>query len=175
MSFGDQNNPYGAPQGGQQPYGQQPPNQGYGYPQAPPVSPYGDGAPAMTKMPGTVNTARILLWVITGLQVIGVSLYAFAAVNADSETFGGFGSVPTGVIWGITFLALVWLVWAAYLATKVSSGGNGTRVTLLVFGILTAVFALIFTVVGIVHIVLGILIAVFAGNANGKAWFNRPR
>ncbi|MEU9332151.1 hypothetical protein AB0D49_03175 [Streptomyces sp. NPDC048290] len=179
MSFGDQNNPYGAPQGGQQPYGQQPPNQGYGYPQAPPVSPYG-GPPAPTTMPGTVSTARTLMWVIVGLQAIGVVLFGFSAIAVDQAqddpAFEAIADYPTGVLWGFAALALAWLVWAVILATKFTSGTNGTRVTILVFGILTAVLAVYpFTIAGIIHLVLGILIAVFAGNTNGKAWFNRPR
>ncbi|WP_405618152.1 hypothetical protein [Streptomyces sp. NBC_00076] len=188
MSYGDPNNPYGAPQGQQQP--QQPPQQGYGYPQqqgqapgygypqAPPVQqPYGAGAP-MTTMPGTVNTARILLWVIVGLQVIGAALYAIAAVvanKAEDDAFAQIADYSTGMLWGISVLALAWLVWGAFLATKFTSGGNGARVTIMVFGILTAVLALVFTIVGVVHLVLGILIAVFTGNSKGKAWFNRPR
>ncbi|MGW0331308.1 hypothetical protein ACWD0J_05395 [Streptomyces sp. NPDC003011] len=190
MSYGDPNNPYGAPQD-QQP--QQPPQQqqgygypqqqgqapGYGYPQAPPVQqPYGAAAP-MATMPGTVSAARIMLWVIVGLQVIGVAIYAFAAVVADKaeedDAFGAIADYSTGMLWGIVVLALAWLVWAAVMATKFTSGGNGARVTTLVFGILTAVLALVFTIAGIVHLVLGILIAVFVGNSKGKAWFNRPR
>ncbi|MFI9174018.1 hypothetical protein [Streptomyces lincolnensis] len=191
MSYGDPNNPYGSPQGQpqqppqqpQQGYGypqQQPQAPGYGYPQAPPVQQsYGGGAP-MTQMPGTVNTARILLWVIVGLQVIGALVFAFSAVAIDKAKddaqFEAFADYPTGVLWGFAVFALAWLVWAAILATKFTSGTNGTRVTILVFGILTAVLGIYpFTLVGIVHLVLGILIAVFAGNANGKAWFNRAR
>jgi hypothetical protein len=190
MSYGDPNNPYGAPQGQQpqqppqqQGYGypqQQPQAPGYGYPQAPPVQqPYGVGAP-VTTMPGTVNTARVLTWVIVGLQVLGVLLFVFAAVAIDNAKddagFEVIADYPTGVLWGFAVFALAWLVWAAFLATKFTSGGNGTRVTILVFGILTAVFGVYpFTIAGIIHIVLGILIAVFAGNSKGKAWFNRPR
>ncbi|MCD7443920.1 hypothetical protein K4B79_37645 [Streptomyces lincolnensis] len=189
MSYGDPNNPYGSPQGQpqqppqQQGYGypqQQPQAPGYGYPQAPPVQQsYGGGAP-MTQMPGTVNTARILLWVIVGLQVIGALVFAFSAVAIDQAKddaqFEAFADYPTGVLWGFAVFALAWLVWAAILATKFNSGTNGTRVTILVFGIITAVLGIYpFTLVGIVHLVLGILIAVFAGNANGKAWFNRAR
>ncbi|MEV0638909.1 hypothetical protein AB0I77_28980 [Streptomyces sp. NPDC050619] len=194
MSYGDpNNNPYGPPQGQQQGYGypqQQPqapgyPQQqgqapGYGYPQAPPVQqPYGAPAP-MAAMPGTVGAARVMLWVIVGLQIIGVLLFAFAAVAIDKakddEAFAQIADYPTGVLWGFSVFALAWLVWAVMLATKFSTGGNGLRVTTLVFGILTAVFALYpFTIAGIIHLVLGILIAVFAGNSKGKAWFNRPR
>ncbi|MFE5395166.1 hypothetical protein ACFQ9U_11420 [Streptomyces sp. NPDC056568] len=199
MSFGDPNNPYGAPQGQQQPQGQpgyghpqQPPQgqpgygypqqqgqPGYGYPSAPPVQqPYGGGAP--TTMPGTVGAARVMLWVIVGFQVIGTALFAFSAVAVDQAkddpAFEGLADYPTGALWGIAVLALVWGVWAAVLAVKFASGGSGLRVTALVFGILTAILAVYpFTIFGIIHLVLGILIAVFVGNANGAAWFKRPR
>ncbi|MFF9406622.1 hypothetical protein ACF1B0_14035 [Streptomyces anandii] len=182
MSYGDPNNPYGAPQ--QQPqqgYGypaQQPQAPGYGYPQAPPVQPY--GAPAPETMPGTVSAARVMLWVIVGLQAIGVAIFVFSALTIDHLKKNGdlpqLSDYPTGALWGFAVLALAWLVWAAVLAAKFTSGGNGLRVTTLVFGIITAVLALYpFTLVGIVHLVLAILIAVFVGNAKGKAWFNRPR
>ncbi|MFE1437983.1 hypothetical protein [Streptomyces sp. NPDC058739] len=181
MSFGDPNNPYGAPQG-QQGYGQpgygQPQQPGYGYPAAPPVGGYAPQAP--TSMPGTVSTARILLWIIVGFQVLGTALFSFAAVaakKADEEpAFEQLKDTPPGQLWALAALALVWGVWAAFLAAKFSSGGNGLRVTTLVFGILTAIIAVFpFTLAGIIHLVFGILIAVFAGNSNGKAWFNRPR
>lgn len=190
MSYGDPNNPYGAPQGQQQPgYGypqQQPPGApGYGYPQAPPVGAYG-GAPAPTTMPGTVNTARVLLWIIVGLQILGVALFAFAAVSVnaaknddslkDNSAFQDLADQSSGMLWAMTVFALAWAVFAIVLATKFNSGRNGVRVTILVFGIITAVLGIYpFVVVGLIHTVLAILVAVFVGNANGKAWFNRPQ
>ncbi|MFF7484231.1 hypothetical protein ACH4MW_20650 [Streptomyces luteogriseus] len=191
MSYGDPNNPYGAPQGQQpqqpgygypQDQGQAP---GYGYPQAPPVSPYG-GPAAPTAMPGSVGAARVMMWVIVGLQVIGVAIFAFsaAALNAakddaslkDNTAFQDLVGDSTGVIWGYVVFGLAWLVFAAVLATKFKNGGNGARVTIMVFAIITAVLGLYpFIIVGLVHTVLAILVAVFVGNANGKAWFNRPR
>ncbi|MFJ3619064.1 hypothetical protein ACIPSH_13045 [Streptomyces iakyrus] len=194
MSYGDPNNPYGAPQG-QQPQQQQQPgygypqNQGqapgYGYPQAPPVSPYG-GPAAPTTMPGSVGAARVMMWVIVGLQVVGIAIFAFAAaaLNAakddeslkDNTAFQDLVGDSTGVIWGYVVFGLAWLVFAAVLATKFKNGGNGARVTILVFAIITAVLGIYpFVIVGLVHTVLAILVAVFVGNANGKAWFNRPR
>ncbi|WP_037682029.1 proline-rich domain-containing protein [Streptomyces griseus] len=189
MSYGDPNNPYGAPQGQQQPgYGypeQQPPAPGYGYPQAPPVGAYA-GAAAPTTMPGTVNTARVLLWIIVGLQIIGVALFAFAAVTVNAAknddtlknntAFQDLADQSSGMIWAMTVFALAWAVFAIVLATKFNSGRNGVRITLLVFGIITAVLGIYpFVVVGLIHTVLAILVAVFVGNANGKAWFNRPQ
>jgi hypothetical protein len=198
MSYGDPNNPYGAPQGqqpgygapqGQQPgYGypqQQAPAPGMGYPQAPPVGAY-PGAMAPTSMPGTVSTARVLLWVIAGLQILGVALFAFAAasVNAakndatlqEDETFQQLADYSSGMLWAMTAFALAWGVWAIVLAVKFNSGRNGLRVTAMVFAILTAILGIYpFILVGLIHTVLAILVAVFVGNANGSAWFNRPR
>ncbi|MEV7084255.1 hypothetical protein AB0N88_37865 [Streptomyces sp. NPDC093516] len=193
MSFGDPNNPYGQPQG-QQPQQQQgygyPQQQGqapgYGYPQAPPVSPYGAGPAAPTTMPGSVSAARVMLWVIVGLQVLGVAIFAFSAIalNAakddeslkDNTAFQDLVGDSTGVIWGYVVFGLAWLVFAAVLATKFKNGGNGARVTILVFAIITAVLGIYpFVIVGLVHTILAVLVAVFVGNAAGKAWFNRPR
>jgi hypothetical protein len=191
MSFGDPNNPYGQPQ--QQPpapgYGypqQTPPQQpGYGYPSAPPVSQgYGGYPNAPETMPSTVNAARIMLWVIVGLQVVGVLLYAIAAIAVsaasdsaeDPALAEALGNIPTGQMVAIAIFAAAWLGYAIMMAVKFRSGGNGVRVATLVFGIITAILGVFpFVLIGLVHVVLGILIAVFVGNANGKAWFNRPR
>ncbi|MFJ1973268.1 hypothetical protein ACIO93_31885 [Streptomyces sp. NPDC087903] len=187
MSFGDPNNPYGAPQGQQQGYGypqQQPQAPGYGYPQAPPVH-YGMPA-GPTTMPGTVSAARVMLWVIAGLQILGVALFAFAAasVNAaknddelkDNANFQQLADYSSGMLWGLTIFAVAWTVFTIVLAVKFNSGGNGVRITTLVYGIITAILGIYpFVVVGLIHTVLAILIAVFVGNSNGAAWFNRPR
>ncbi|WP_327343889.1 hypothetical protein [Streptomyces europaeiscabiei] len=191
MSFGDPNNPYGQPQ--QQPpaqgYGypqQGPPQQpGYGYPAAPPVSQgYGGYPNAPETMPSTVNAARIMLWVIVGLQVIGVLLYGIGAIGVsaasdsteDPALAEALGNIPVGQMVAIAIFAVAWLVYAIMLAVKFKSGGSGVRTAALVFGIITAILGVFpFLVIGLVHLVLGILIAVFVGNANGKAWFNRPR
>jgi hypothetical protein len=189
MSYGDPNNPYGAPQ--QQPtgpgygYPQQQPagQQGYGYPQQ--SQPYG-GAPALTTMPGTVSAARVMLWVIVGLQIIGVGLFAIGAASVsaakndatlqEDAAFQQLADYSGGVLWGLTVFALAWAAFAIVLAVKFNSGTNGTRIAILVFAIITAVLGIYpFIGVGLVHTVLAILVAVFVGNNNGKAWFNRAR
>ncbi|WP_234010908.1 hypothetical protein [Streptomyces sp. SPB78] len=175
MSYGDPNNPYGPP-GGQQPGKQQgnppgyPQQPGYGYPQAPPVDPnapygygYGYGGPGYpAEMPGGVKTARVLLWVIVGLCLIGTVIYSLGAVASNGDDFSEFesslsDSQNTGIAWGIAVFSLAWAIGAAVLALQVRSGGNGVRVTTLVFGIVTAVLGLFpFVIVGIPHLVMGV-------------------
>ncbi|MEU0085576.1 hypothetical protein [Streptomyces sp. NPDC006274] len=191
MSFGDQNNPYGQPQGQpQQPgYGQPQGGQpGYGYPQAPPVQPYaGGGYPAgPQEMPGGVKAARVMLFIIGGFQVIGAIFAAMGAIGLneakndpalkDDLQFQQIADMSVGAVWFITLLILGWGVLAIVLGAKFGSGGNGIRVTALVFGIITAVLGVYpFILIGLVHTVLAILIAVFVGKADGAAWFNRQR
>ncbi|CAM5421509.1 hypothetical protein SVIOM342S_04640 [Streptomyces violaceorubidus] len=58
-------------------------------------------------------------------------------------------------------------MFALVLAIKVGSGGNGVRITTLIFAIVTAILGLYpFILVGLVHTVLAILVAVFVGNSN---------
>ncbi|MEU0032548.1 MULTISPECIES: proline-rich domain-containing protein [unclassified Streptomyces] len=199
MSFGDPNNPYGPPQGqpsgyppqGQPGYGypQDAPQQpGYGYPQAPPVqqSPYGGYPGGPMVMPGGVKSARVMLFVIGGLQVLGAILIAFSAVavsaaknNAelkDDVRFQQLADYSAGALWGVTVAVLAWGVLAIWLGVKCANGGNGVRITTMVFGILTAILGIYpFIIVGLAHTVLAILIAVFVGKADGEAWFNRPK
>lgn len=212
MSFGDPNNPYGPPQqGGQQPgYGypeqggqQQPgygypqqapqgvPQQGYGYPQAPPVPAAGYGFPgAPVEMPGSVKAARIMLYVLGGLQVIGaiVMVIGGAWLSDKLSESGAYGSSSSNqdaanlgmgilVVAGILTLAIA--VWAIMTAVKFSSGGNGIRISAIVYGSLVTLFSLIsllsLNVFALISVVLGILIIVFCAKQDGAAWFQRPR
>ncbi|UIX31342.1 hypothetical protein [Streptomyces sp. GQFP] len=201
MSFGDPNNPYGPPQ--QQPqqpapgYGypqQTPPQQpGYGYPAAPPLGQQAYGQPGYggypggpLTMPGNVKAARVMLYVIAGFQVIGAILIALSAVAIsaakndeqlkDDVDFQQLADYSAGALWAVTAIVLAWGVFAIVLGTKFSSGGSGIRITTMVFAIITAVLGIYpFIVVGLVHTVLGILIAVFVGKSEGAAWFNRAK
>ncbi|MER5225023.1 hypothetical protein [Streptomyces flaveus] len=201
MSFGDPNNPYGPPQGQQPGYPpQQSPAQpgygapqapqgqpGYGYPQAPPVQQQYGGYPGgPMQMPGGVKSARVMLFVIAGLQVIGAILMAISAVavqaakddpSLENEVeFQQLADYSSGVLWFATVAVLAWGVFAIFLGAKMGSGGNGIRIAALVFGIITAVLGIYpFIIIGLAHTVLAILIAVFVGRSDGAAWFNRPR
>ncbi|GHH41028.1 hypothetical protein [Streptomyces candidus] len=196
MSFGDPNSPYGQPQGGQPQQGQPGygypqqapqgvPQQGYGYPQGQPADPYGSyGGPQ--EMPGGVKAARVMLFVIGGLQVIGAILFALSAATISAAQnseelkkdvqFEQLADFSTGALWAATVAVLAWGVLAIVLGAKFGKGGNGIRITALVFGIITAILGIYpFILVGLAHTVMAILIAVFVGKSDGAAWFNRPR
>ncbi|WMX45435.1 hypothetical protein [Streptomyces roseicoloratus] len=191
MSFGDPNNPYGQQQGQQPGYGhpQQspqgvPPQQGYGYPAAPA---YGGGYPgAPMEMPGGVKAARVMLWVIAGLQVIGLALLVLGlaavqklkddpSLKADSN-FDAVTKFGTGMIYALIVLAILFLAGAIWGAIQCGKGGSGARVGLIVLSSLTIVFSLYpWFPLSLIHLVLAILVLVFVAKSDGAAWFKRPR
>jgi hypothetical protein len=114
--------------------------------------------------------------VILGLGAAALNAAKDDASLKDNVALQDLVGDSTGLIWGYVVFGLAWLVFAAVLATKFKNGGNGARITILVFAIITAVLGIYpFILVGLVHTVLAVLVAVFVGNAAGKAWFNRPR
>ncbi|WP_411071471.1 hypothetical protein [Streptomyces sp. cmx-4-25] len=187
---------YGYPQGQQPGYGypQQapqgvPPQQGYGYPAAPPVSPYGGGYPgAVVTMPGGVKAGRVMLWILGVLQVLAGILMAIAGgwiadqMAEQSNEFNntdGAATAVTGafVVFGVIVLAFG--VWAIVMAAKTASGGNGIRISAIVYGSLTTVGSLV-NLVGanffaLISLAFGILIIVFYAKSDAAAWFKRNR
>ncbi|GGR78813.1 hypothetical protein Snoj_77730 [Streptomyces nojiriensis] len=179
MSFGEPHNPYGqqppqAPQG--QPgygygYPQQapqgiPPQGGYAYPQqAPQGYPGGPGGypggpggypGAQMEMPGGAKAARVILWIVGALQVLGglfviIGGAVFAAVLSDASSSGsatedaGAIAGTVGVVLGIFFIGLS--VWPILTAAKMAKGRGGVRVSGIIFGSLQSLFA-VFGVLG---------------------------
>ncbi|MFG3658218.1 hypothetical protein [Streptomyces sp. NPDC047706] len=196
MSFGDPNNPYGAPQGQQQGYGypqQQPQTPGYGYPAAPPAQPYGGYPPAPAVMPGSVKAARVMLFVLGGFQALGGVLMMVAsawfadyfedAVSSDpsisSEDADTVASLGAGVMIVLGVIVLAFAFWAIFTGAKFTTGRGGVRVSAIVYASLVVLFSLVSllgaNVFALLSLVLGILIIVFCANKNGSFWFNRPR
>ncbi|MFJ8883152.1 hypothetical protein ACIRJR_07045 [Streptomyces sp. NPDC102402] len=202
MSFGDPNNPYGQQQGGQ-PQGGQPgygypqqapqgvPPQGYGYPQAPPVQGGYGGYPGVpTEMPGSVKAARIMLYVLGGFQVIGAIVMVAGGAwlsdqLSDAETSYGSSSsqdaadISMGIFVVLGILTLGIALWAILTAAKFSSGGNGIRISAIVYGSLVTLFSVISllttNVFALISIALGIMVIVFCARQDGAQWFQRPR
>lgn len=208
MSYGDPNNPYGQPP--QQPpaapgygYPQQappgvPPQQGYGYPQQQPAYPgYPGGNMMPQSMPGLLVTARVFLFLISAVQILAAVVYlyigAIASDVSDSADDYGFGAVGDGgdAITGI--LIVVALVAAALgalsitLGVKFSRGGQGIRITTVVYGALGGVVGLIALFVGLdsglataiigplIWVTFAVIITIAPVVPSGTAWFARPR
>ncbi|MFD4137162.1 hypothetical protein [Streptomyces goshikiensis] len=151
MSFGDPHNPYG-PQQGQPGYGYPPqapqqapqgvPPQGYGYPQQQPPQAYPGypggypagypGAPA--QMPGLMKTARVLLFVIGGFQLLGALLIIVigsvlaGSENSDVTGMLGGGAAIVGVVLLLFALAPV------VLGVRLGKGATPVRVLTAVYG-----------------------------------------
>ncbi|MCT4355699.1 hypothetical protein M5362_21405 [Streptomyces sp. Je 1-79] len=193
MSFGDPNNPYGQQQGQQPGYGypqQQGQQPGYGYPQAPPVQqPYGAGGyPGATmEMPGGVKAARVMLWILGILQALMAVLAIVAGgwiadqMASSGELSGSDGedvaSVMTGVMVVVGIIALAFGVWAIVTAAKIRSGGNGLRISGIVYGSLVTAGSVVnlisANVFALISLVMGVLIIVFLAKSDGAAWFKR--
>ncbi|GAA2331128.1 hypothetical protein Scani_13890 [Streptomyces caniferus] len=190
MSYPNQN-PYGPPPG------QQP---GYGYPQQPPhpqqpMAPYGPypgggGMPGMQPqypavMPGSAKTARVMLFVLSGLNLIGLVLAVMglggvskASHNASPYTAAEdvtAMNVGKGLLIAVIVLIVIFTAAAITLALQFANGGSGVRVGTIVFGVATIMLSLFTFPIGLVHTVLGILVVVFVSKDESNAWFNRPR
>ncbi|MFD0269869.1 hypothetical protein ACFVGY_25405 [Streptomyces sp. NPDC127106] len=204
MSFGDPNNPYGQQPQGQPGYGypQQAPQGypqqgGYAYPQQPQQGGYAypagpGGYPGMPmQMPGLLKTARVFLYIIAGLQlIVGVFALLGAAFLSSSDSLGSSssGDAAAGVIAAIALVSIALAVWAIVLAAKFAKGGNGVRITTIVYSVLFILSSLGnfanlagseaspgSMVGGVVGLAIGVLVLVAAVNKDSVAWFNRPR
>ncbi|MFI6015467.1 hypothetical protein ACIBAG_43030 [Streptomyces sp. NPDC051243] len=208
MSFGDPNNPYGPPPQGQQPgYPPQQPPQGqpgYGYPQGAPQQPpaygypqgqpqaypgYPGGANMMPmEMPGLMKTARVLLFIMAGFQIL-FGLIAGVAVGAAQDVSNGVGSGDdTDALAGLGFLAAGLLLalgaLSIFLGVKFKNGGSGIRITTIVYASLMILGGILnivngangsATFGGLISLAIAGVILASMVNSASTAWFNRPK
>ncbi|MBZ9597625.1 MULTISPECIES: hypothetical protein [Streptomyces] len=219
MSFGDPHNPYGQQPQGQPGYGypQQapqgvPPQGGYAYPQQTPQAypggpagypggPGGYPGPHM-EMPGGAKAARVILWILGILQLLGglfviIGGALLGAVLSDSGSSSaneaGAAAGTVGVVVGVLVIGLS--LWPILTAAKMAKGGSGVRVSGIIYGSVQSLFAVLGVLVNLmalgasenseagltaisvipslISLALGITIVV--GLAKAGAWFNRPR
>ncbi|MFI7411232.1 hypothetical protein ACIBU0_21465 [Streptomyces sp. NPDC049627] len=205
MSFGDPNNPYGPPPQGQPGYPpQQPPAQpGYGYPQGaapqqPPAYGYPQGQPAYpgyaganmmpVQMPGLMKTARVLLFILAGLQILFgiITGFAVAAVQDvsngvgtgdDTDTLAGLGFLVAGLLLALGALSI-------FLGVKFKNGGSGIRITTIVYASLMILGGIVnivngangsATFGGLISLAMAGIILASMVNSQASTWFNRPR
>ncbi|MEU6529774.1 hypothetical protein ABZ869_11335 [Streptomyces sp. NPDC046928] len=204
MSFGDPNNPYGPPPQGQPGYPPQPPQgqPGYGYPQGAPQQPpaygYPQGQPAYPgypggpvmpmEMPGLMKTARVLLFILSGFQLL-FGLIAGVAVGAAQDLSNGVGSGDsTDSLAGLGFLLAGLLLalgaLSIFLGVKFKNGGSGIRVTTIVYASLMILGGIVniasggngsATFGGLISLTIAGIILASMVNSQASAWFNRPR
>jgi len=184
----------------QNPYGQQPGQQpNYGYPQQPPqpqqpMAPYGGypggPTPGMQPqypmvMPGGVKAARVLLFVLSGLNLIGLVLAVMglggvskasheATLDTAADDITAM-NVGKGLLIAVIVIIVIFTATAITLALQFANGGGGVRVGTIVFGVANIILSLCTFPIGLVHTVLGVLVLVFVSKDEGNAWFNRPR
>ncbi|MEU1198491.1 hypothetical protein ABZ446_19920 [Streptomyces sp. NPDC005813] len=211
MSFGDPNNPYGQPP--QQP----PAAPGYGYPQAPGVPPQGYGYPQQPAypgypgsnqmlpqtMPGLLVTARVFLFIISAVQILAALgwFYVAAIANDVSNTADSYSSsnddvfssfsdgadIATGVLVLIALIAAGLAALSITLGVKFGRGGQGIRITTVIYGALGGIVGLIMLFVGLdsgmasavifplIWVVFAAIITAAPVVSSGTAWFARPR
>ncbi|MFF7448574.1 MULTISPECIES: hypothetical protein [unclassified Streptomyces] len=213
MSFGDPNNPYGPPP--QQPpaappgygYPQQGPPPGYppqpqqaypGYPPQPAYPGYPGGANMVPQsMPGLLVTARVFLFIISAVQIIGALVFLYFAAFASDVSDGadelGFSTgsdgadMAAGVFGVFALLAAALAALSITLGVKFSRGGQGIRITTVIYGALGAIVGILGLFVGLdsglasavvgplLWLAFGGIIAAAPVVPSGTAWFARPR
>ncbi|WP_431921788.1 hypothetical protein [Amycolatopsis tucumanensis] len=147
------------------------PNSSYGYP----------GHPTGTDMPGLMSAARVLLFVMGGLQLTVGVLVAGLLAGIIANDGGGIADAVAvvGVLLGLGALSII-------LGTKFATGGGGVRVTTIVYASLMIVacvgglglgdgFGLIFTGGPVIGLACSGIILALMATAQAGAWFNRPR
>nr|WSX50195.1 hypothetical protein OG409_15335 [Streptomyces sp. NBC_00974] len=211
MSFGDPNNPYGQQPQGQPGYGypQQapqgvPPQGGYAYPQQAQGYPGVPGYPGSPMpMPGGAKAARVIMFILGGLQalagilvIVGGAVFASALSGSSSSSSSDAGAVAGGVFVVVGIVLLGFSLWPILTAAKLAKGRGGVRVSGIIFGSLQSLFALIsvlgnlaavgsshssgvnpamFSLVfAVISLGLGVWIIVGLANSASGAYFKRP-
>ncbi|WP_432191983.1 hypothetical protein [Streptomyces sp. bgisy027] len=154
-------------------------------------------------MPGLLVTARVFLFIISAVQILaGLGwLYVAAIANDVSDAaddlssssddpfsaIGEGGDIAAGVLVLIALIALGLAALSITLGVKFSKGGQGIRITTVVYGALGTIVGLIFLFIGLdsglaTAVIFPLLWVVFGGIItaapvvrSGTAWFNRPR
>ncbi|MFG2903521.1 hypothetical protein ACGF13_00420 [Kitasatospora sp. NPDC048286] len=198
----DPNNPYGQPPAAPPGYGypqQAPPPQaapGYGYPQAAPA--YGYAPVAPVSMPSLMTAARVLLFIVGGVQTLAAFGYVILgavakdATNQVSKTtsddsFLALGDAVGGVLIVVGVVFGLFAALSITLGVKFGKGGNAVRITTIVYGSLGGLVGLLILlgalgsgsatglIAGLLWLAVSIIWITAMCLQDSVKWFNRPR
>ena len=179
---------------------QQPPAPGYGVPQAPPYQQqpypqYPGGAPfpgghpgGPLEIPRLTRVAQILVGVIAVAHAVLAVTYIYyltqwdkvmaeAGITGDAEA-EQWADLGKGVVAFFMCLAAVFAILGLVLVLQYGRGGNGVRVSSIVYGsfaIVTGIFTIAYWGLGLLLIAVSILVIVFCAKRESADWFRRPR
>lgn len=139
-----------------------PSQRGFNYPNAP------------TEMPGSVNAARLIMYVFGGFGVLGaIGAFYQASQGGGKSGDSGPAAIDPGIMVAAGLGSLVLAATAILLASRFSRGGNGVRIGAIAFGSVLALLGLltVIIVVGIVPLGIGLLIIIFMVKQEGSEWF----
>ncbi|MEU8760165.1 hypothetical protein [Streptomyces sp. NPDC048659] len=132
-------------------------------------------------MPGILKAARVLLFIIAGLQILAALALFFAglAVQSGSVDAADIEDLSAPVLFLIATSGLVLAAAAIVIAARFRSGRGGVRAGAIAIGTLVAVNGLVnlFTGGGFAgpSIALGCVVLVNCLRKPANDYFNRPR
>jgi hypothetical protein len=140
------------------------------------------------EMPGLMKTARVLLFILAGFQLL-FGLIAGVAVGAAQDLSNGVGSGDsTDSLAGLGFLLAGLLLalgaLSIFLGVKFKNGGSGIRVTTIVYAAFMILGGIVnitsggngsATFGGLISLAIAGIILTSMVNSQASAWFNRPR
>lgn len=88
------------------------------------------------EMPGLMKTARVLLFIVSGFQIL-IGLIAGVAIGAAKDVANGLETEAAngliGLGYAIVFILIALAVLSIVLGVKFSTGGSGIRITTIVY------------------------------------------
>lgn len=141
---------------------------------AAPAGPYPYAAPMFQQMPKPVRTARVLIYVLGGIQFVSAGLMALLVAAVGDELSG-----PAGMYYAQAGVSFCFGVALVILASKFRTGTNPVRITAIVLAAIMVLSGLVMAVQGGVQGLLPMLLSVLVINSlrrqEAQGWFTRPR
>ncbi len=153
-------------------------------------------------MPGGVKAARVILFIVGGLQglggiaiLLGGAVFASALSGSSSSSASDAGALAGGVLVVAGIFCLALALWPILTAAKLSKGRGGVRVSGIIYGSLMTLFsgislivnlaalsseeaagAVVFSLLmALVQFGLALWVLIGLANSAAGAYFRRPQ